>query len=233
MSDVRSADAGNISLDADEAPMKRILLVDDHPAVQMGLRELLHTEFPSLQVEFANNEETAVQALEKGHWDAAIVDISLPGKGGLDLIKILKENRPLLKVLIYTMHHEQELGLRAIRSGADGYLMKDCRPEILFQAVGQVLSGRKYLSSSLAEQLALAVGQDERGEKYQKLSNREYDVFVRVARGESLSEIAATLDINIKTVGTYRARILEKLEVSNNSELVRYALRHGLVNDGS
>lgn len=211
--------------------MKRILIVDDHVAVQMGLRELLHSEFPTLQVEFAENEEKALRAVEKGHWDAAIIDIGLPGRGGLELIKIIKESRPMLKILIYSMYDEQELGLRAIRSGADGYLAKNCEPETLFYAVNQVLAGRKYLSTALAEQLATAVGQNGPGQKHEGLSNREYEVLLRLSRGETLSQIGSALKISVKTVGTYRARVLTKLDANNNSDLVRYAMRHGLSRD--
>jgi len=207
-----------------------ILLVDDHPALQAGLRELLCAEFTGSQVECANTEEATLQKLEQGHWDLAVVDINFPGRGGLELIPTLKQARPMLKVLIYTMHSEQQFGLRAFRSGADGYLTKDSSPEELFLAVRQLVAGRKYLSSGLTEQLATAVREDFEGQKHEKLSAREYEVFRALVQNRSLSEIAGELDINIKTVSTYRSRIFEKLEIRNHGELLRYAMQHELLN---
>lgn len=207
----------------------RALLVDDHVALQMGLRELLSTEFPDLQIEYANTEQSALQALERGHWHIAIVDLDLPGKGGLDLIPALKRSRPLLKVLVYTMHSEQQFGIRAFRAGADGYLTKDSPLEDLFVAIRQLLAGRKYLSIQLAEQLASVVAADFENERHQKLSSREYAVFQGLASGRSLTEIAAELGVNIKTVSTYRARVFEKLQIVNHADLIRYAMRQGLI----
>jgi two-component system, NarL family, invasion response regulator UvrY len=209
--------------------MPRVLLVDDHLAIQVGLRELLTTEFPAIQIALANSEESALEALAKGHWDIAVLDISLPRKGGLELIQILKQRRPQLKVLVYTMHSESQFGLRAFRSGADGFLTKDSTPESLFLAIRQLLGGRKYLSSELAEQLASAAAGDFEGERYQMLSEREYQVFQALAAGRSLTEIGLDLKINIKTASTYRSRILEKLELKTRADLIRYALRHGLL----
>ncbi|HZQ54192.1 MAG TPA: response regulator transcription factor [Bryobacteraceae bacterium] len=209
--------------------MVRILLVDDHRALQIGLREVLSEEFPNLEVEYANNEEAALTALAKGHWNVAIVDINFPGRGGLELIRLLKQRRPLLKVLVYTMHAEQEFGIRALRSGADGYLTKDSPIENLFQAIRQLQAGRKYLSSDLADRLASAVAEDFDTSKHEKLSAREYEVFRGMIENKSLTEIAADLEINIKTVSTYRVRIFQKLQVDNHGELLRYAMRHGLI----
>lgn len=209
--------------------MLRILLVDDHRALQIGLREVLSAEFPDLEVDYANSEEAALRVLEKGHWNVAIVDINLPGRGGLELIRTLKQRRPLLKVLVYTMHSEQEFGIRAFRSGADGYLTKDSPIENLFQAIRQLQLGRKYLSSDLADRLASAVAEDFDTNKHEKLSGREYEVFRGLVDNKSLSEIAADLQLNIKTVSTYRSRIFEKLQIDNHSELLRYAMKHGLI----
>lgn len=206
----------------------RILLIDDHVALQRGLRELLATEFPDMQIECANTEASALQALETGHWHIAVVDLDLPGKGGLELIPALKRCRPLLKVLVYTMHSEQQFGIRALRAGADGYVTKDTPPEDLFLAIRQLLSGRKYLSIQLADQLASAVTADFESEPHQRLSSREYAVFHGLAQGRSLTEIAAALRVNIKTVSTYRARVFEKLQITNHAELIRYAMRQGL-----
>lgn len=208
-----------------------VLVVDDHPALQRGLQELLATEFPSLNLRFAGNEETAVATLSAGHWDLVIADLNLPGKGGLDLIRVLKERRPQIRVLVYTMHPEPQFGIRALRCGADGYLTKDAPTAELFRAIRLLLSGRRYVSPFLADQLAAAVIGDGNLEKHHGLSGREYEVFQALASGLSLSETAARLNLNIKTVSTYRTRLLDKLELKNNSELVRYAIRHGLVQE--
>ena len=211
--------------------MARMLLVDDHPAVQRGLRELLLTEFPQSEFEFASSEESALRAVSSGHWDLGIVDINLPGKGGLELLKCLKEKRPLLRLLIYTMHPEQQFGIRALRSGADGYLTKDSPPDQLFLAIRQLLAGRRYVSPYLVDQLAAVVSGEDNGQKHLALSPREHEVLRATAAGLSLSETAAKLNVNTKTVSTYRARIFEKLEVKSQAELIRYALRHGLIEE--
>jgi two-component system, NarL family, invasion response regulator UvrY len=211
--------------------MPRMLLVDDHPALQRGLQELFSAEFPLLQIELANSEASALAALNTGHWDIAVIDINLPGEGGLNLIRTIKERRPLVRLLVYTMHSEQQFGIRALRCGADGYLTKDAAPEELFRAIRLLLSGRRYVSPYLADQLAAVVAGDHIDEKHQALSGREYEVFQALISGLSLSETAARLKLNVKTVSTYRARLLEKLEVKNQSDLIRYALRHGLISE--
>lgn len=209
--------------------MKHVLLVDDHQVITMGLRSLLLTEFSDLHIEVAGDEASARKAVEVGHWDLAVIDINLPGRSGLDLMGTLKIQRPFLKVLIYTMYAEEHFGLRAIRAGADGYISKDAPLDSLFEAIRQVLQGQKYLSSSLANQLALSVENEKWGDKHQQLSNREFEVFQRIANGHSLSAIAVDLDINVKTVSTYRVRVLEKLQITNNAALVRYAIRQHLI----
>jgi two-component system, NarL family, invasion response regulator UvrY len=209
--------------------MSRVLLIDDHRALQVGLRELLSTEFPDAQIEFADSDKAAIEQLSKGHWDVAVVDINLRGVGGLDLIPMLKHRRPQLRVLVYTMHPESQFGLRAFRSGADGFLSKDAAPEMLFIAIRQLLSGRKYLSPELAEQIAAAAAKNFGGNSHESLSAREYEVLQGLATGKTLTELAHALDINIKTVSTYRSRICEKVGAKTQADLVRYAIRHGIV----
>ncbi|MGH9345212.1 MAG: response regulator [Terriglobia bacterium] len=208
--------------------MPRILLVDDHQAVQAGLRALLSSGFPDVQIELANSEQSLFAALANGHWELVVLDLQLAGRGGLELIPELKQMRPQVKVLVYTMHSESEFGLRAFRSGADGFLPKDRPVEDLFTAVRQMLQGRKYLSSDLAERLASAAAGNFEAEPHESLSSREYEVFCLLAEGATHSEVAAKLHINTKTVSTYQARIYDKLQVKTRSDLTRYAIKHGL-----
>lgn len=209
--------------------MRRILLVDDHPAVRMGLKGLLLTEFPDLQIEGAESEAAALSAIDQGVWHVAVLDVNLPGRGGLELIRLFKEHQPSLKVLIYTMHPERQFGMPAFRAGADGFLTKESSASALFEAIRLLLSGRKYLSSSLAEQLASVLTGEEERSLHDRLSPQEQCVFERLVEGCTLSQIAVDLSINIKTASTYRARVYEKLKLANHSELMLYAVQHGLV----
>lgn len=209
--------------------MPRVLLTDDHQAVQAGLRDLLSSKFPGIEIEFANSAESLVAALKKGHLDLAVLDLNLGGKSGLELIPVVKQTRPQVKVLVYTMHTESEFGLRAFRAGADGFVTKDSPIEDFFVAVRQLLQGRKYLSAELAERLALAAAGNFDAEPHLKLSPREYEIFRLLAIGLPHADIAEQLKINRKTVSTVQFRILEKLDLKSRSDLVLYAHRHGLI----
>lgn len=212
--------------------MRRILLVDDHPAVRTGLRGLLLTEFPDFQIEDAEGEGGALALISHGAWHLAIIDVNLPGRGGLELIRLLKERQPHLKVLIYSMHPERQFGVPALRAGADGFVSKESSPSALFEAVHLLLSGRKYLSRALAEQLASALTGSQQSAPHERLSPKERIVFDRLVNGSKLSQIAEELAINIKTASTYRARLYEKLNVTSFSELMLYAVEHHLVHSG-
>lgn len=207
----------------------RTLLIDDHRAVQMGLRELLSAEFPGVQVEFADGESSAMELLGKGHWDIAIIDINLRGKSGLDLIPNLKKCRPRLRVLVYTMHAEAQFGIRAFRCGADGFLTKDSAPERLFAAMRQLLAGRRYVSAELAEELASSAAQAFAAVRHEALPSREYHVMQGLAAGKTLSELAAELSLNVKTISACRSRIFETLDLKTQADLIRYVLDHGLL----
>jgi DNA-binding NarL/FixJ family response regulator len=207
----------------------RILLVDDHVATQRGLREMIHGEFSNSEIGFATSETEALRAVTAQRWEIAILDLSLPGRGGLELIATLKEMQPQLRILIYTMHSEKQFGVRALRAGADGYLTKDSPPEEIPKAIQRLLAGRRYISSEMAEQLTQAVQSENAGEEYQNLSHREDQVLRAIVLGKTLTEISTELNLSAKTITTYRSRILEKLKLSNNAELIRYAIRHKLV----
>jgi two-component system, NarL family, invasion response regulator UvrY len=209
--------------------MRRVLLVDDHPAVQRGLRELLLDEFKDLDIVPVASEEAALESLAHGHWELAIVDVDLPGAGGLKLVQTLKTRKPQLRVLIYTMHSERQVGLQAFQHGADGFVSKDNSSELLCLAVKRLLAGRKYVSADLAEQLAFAADRNVERARHENLSQREQEIFQCLLSGKTPSEIAAELSLSIKTVSTFRTRIFEKLRIDNYADLFRYAMAHGLM----
>jgi DNA-binding NarL/FixJ family response regulator len=209
--------------------MKRMLLIDDHVAVRRGLSEMLSSELPELEIGFADSEAEALRLAAESTWDAAILDLSLKARGGLDMIHLLKIQQPQMRILIYTMYSESQFGVRALRAGADGYLTKDAESEELIRAVKRILSGNRYIGPGLAEQLAEAVASNDGGEPHLLLSAREDQVLRGLASGKSLTLIGGELNLSVKTISTYRTRILEKLHIENNSELVRYAVKHQLI----
>jgi two-component system, NarL family, invasion response regulator UvrY len=207
----------------------RVLIVDDHAMVRRGLRALLSDEFPGAAFGEAADALQAVEQLRKKEWDIALLDITLPGKSGLDLLKELKTEWPRLPVLVLSGHKEGHFAIRVLKAGAGGYMTKESAPEELAQAVRKVLAGGRYVSPALAEQLALGVTRDLTRTLHETLSDREYDVMSRIASGKTVTEIAGDLSLSGKTISTYRARILEKLGVKNSAEIVQYAIRNGLV----
>lgn len=209
--------------------MKRVLLIDDHVAVRRGLSEMLSSEIPDVQIGCADSEAEALRRISELTWDAAVLDLSLKSRGGLEMIRVLKDQQPNIRILIYTMYPESQFGVRALRAGADGYLTKDADPEELIRAVKKILSGSRYIGPGLAEYLAETVASNEGGQPHLLLSDREDQVLRGLAAGKSLTQIGEDLNLSVKTISTYRARILEKLRIGNNSELVRYAIEHNLV----
>ena len=209
--------------------MMRVLIVDDHAIVRRGLRDLLSDEFHGAAFGEASNAEQALEQLRKKGWDVALLDVTLPKKSGLDLLKELKAARPKLPVLVLSVHPEDQFALRALKAGAEGYMTKDSAPEELVHAVRKILAGGRYVSPTLAEKLALSVRKDFTRTPHETLSDREHEVMCRIASGKTVTEIAGELSLSIKTISTYRARILEKLGVRNSAEITRYAIRNGLV----
>ncbi len=165
----------------------------------------------------------------RNEWDVALLDITLPGKSGLDLLKELKAEWPRLPVLVLSGHKEDQFAVRVLKAGAGGYVTKESAPEELAKAVRKVLAGGRYVSPALAEKLALGVNKDLTRTPHETLSDREYDVMSRIASGKTVTEIAEELSLSPKTISTYRARVLEKLGVKNSAEIVQYAIRNGLV----
>jgi len=208
--------------------MLRVLLVDDHAVVRRGVRAILDDHMPMLAiVEAANGNEALALLVEK--FDAVVLDLSMPGRDGFDLLTEIKHRHPKLPVLIMSLHGEEQFALRALRAGAAGYLTKSAAPEQLVAAVTKVLRGGRYISDALAERLAADVGGAVPASLHERLSDREFDVMRGIASGRSVSEIAAQMHLSVKTVSTYRTRLLDKMGMSSNAELTRYALEAGLV----
>lgn len=209
--------------------MIRVLIVDDHAIVRRGLRALLSDEFRGAAFGEASDARQALEQLRKKEWDVALLDITLPGKSGLDLLKELKAEWPRLPVLVLSVHAEDQFAVRVLKAGAGGYMTKDSAPEELAKAIRKILAGGRYVSPALAEKLALGVKKDLTRTPHETLSDREYEVMSRIASGKTVTEIAEELSLSAKTISTYRARVLEKLGVKNSAEIVQYAIRNGLV----
>lgn len=209
--------------------MSAILLADDHAVVRRGVRQLLSDELPGSRFGEAGTANEALAAARAEAWDLLILDLSLPGKSGLDALKELKAARPKLPVLVLSMYPEEQFALRALRAGASGYVTKQSPPEELVAAVKKVLRGGRWVSEATAERLASQVGGDARQEPHEALSDREFQVMRLIASGLTLTAIAERLAISVQTVSTYRGRILEKMELATNADLAAYARRHGLL----
>ena len=206
----------------------RVLIADDHAIVRQGLRQIL-SDTPDLTV--AGEAETGVQAVQlvrSGEWDVVLMDVSMPDRNGIDALKLIKKEYPRLPVLILSMYPEEQYAIRALKAGASGYLTKQSAPDLLVTAIRQVASGKKYVSPSLAEELANAIGEDTERPAHEKLSDREYQTLCMIASGKTPTEIAEALNLSVKTVSVYRARLLEKMHLRNNAELTHYGLKHGL-----
>jgi DNA-binding NarL/FixJ family response regulator len=207
----------------------RILVIDDHVAIRRGVSEMLEASIPDVSFGFAESELETIELLKSQVWDAAILDLNLKGRGGIELIRDLKDYHPHIRILVYTMNPEEHFGLAALRAGADGYLTKDAEPDYLVQALKRVLAGSRYISPQLAEYLAQAVTRRETSSPQMLLSDREYQVLQGLASGKTLTQMGGELNLSVKTISTYRTRLLEKLRLTNNSELVRYALENKIV----
>jgi DNA-binding NarL/FixJ family response regulator len=210
----------------------RILIIDDHPIVRQGLKQTLAdaSEIGEIgEISEAATPQEAVDLVRRREWDVVILDIGLPGRGGLDVLKDIKQEAPKLPVLILSMHPEEQYAVRAIRAGAAGYLTKETAPEKLVDAVRKVVSGSRYISSELAESLATALTTDATRPLHATLSDREFAVLRLIASGKTVGDIADRLSLSVKTVSTYRARILEKMRLKNNAELMQYVLTNHLL----
>lgn len=209
--------------------MINIIIADDHSVVRRGIKQILADEADMQVNGEANNADELMKMLNEQKWDLLILDITMPGKSGLDALIDIKQVKPELKILILSMHPEEEIALRALKSGADGYLNKESVPGELIRAIKKVLSGGKYISSALAEAIIFSNTSDAYREPHEELSEREFQVLCLIASGLSLTEIADKFSLSVKTISTYRSRILEKMDLKSNVELTHYAIKHKLV----
>ena len=209
--------------------MINVLIADDHTVVRQGLKQIL-SEDPQLSVvgEAADGNEV-LTALETLSVDALVLDITMPGRNGLDVLKEVKRKRPTLPVLVLSMHPEDQFAIRILRAGAAGYITKESAPEELVGALRKVCSGGKYVSPQLAEKLAVFIGDETTRPPHEKLSDREFEVLRMLALGKTVTEVAEELLLSVKTVSTYRSRVLEKMKMTSNADLTRYALQNGLI----
>jgi two-component system invasion response regulator UvrY len=207
----------------------RFLVVDDHPVVRRGVRELLADSFPQCEVVEAATGEDAVRTIAEGAWDLVVLDLAMPGRGGLDALKAIRNHNQQVPVLVLSAHAEDQYASRALRAGANGYVTKASTTEDLALAARQLLAGETYVSASRAEHLTAAEASAPERPPHEALSEREMQVFRMLASGMSVKAIGAELGLSDKTISTYRARILEKMNLRSNAELMRYALRRGLV----
>jgi DNA-binding NarL/FixJ family response regulator len=209
--------------------MIRVLVADDHAVVRKGLVQILaDTENIRVMGEAPNAAE-ALRQLRQTPCDVLLMDVSMPGKNGIEALKVIKEEFPQVKVLILSMYPEDQFGVRALKAGASGYLTKDSPPDKMIEAVERIMSGKRYITAELAELLAESMGPASEVAPHHTLSDREFQTMRLIASGKKLSEIADTLALSPKTVSVYRSRLLEKMKLSNNAELTHYAIKHGLV----
>ena len=209
--------------------MLRLLVADDHEIVRKGLVKVLAEILQPIKVDEANNGQEALSKVLKSEYDLVVLDVKMPGKSGLDVLKEIKQHKPKLPVLILSMHPEEQFAVRAIRAGASGYLTKECAGDELVLAIRKALKGERYISGSLAEILAGDLDSDSGKPLHEILSDREYQVMLMIASGKPVSAIAKELCLSVKTISSYRTNILLKTRMKNNSEITHYAIQNKLV----
>lgn len=206
----------------------RCLIVDDHPILRKGIRDLLIQEVACATIVEADNAAAALLEVRREPWDLLILDVALPDKHGLEVLKEVKLLRPTLPVLMLSLYPEREFALRAFKAGASGYLTKDRAPSELLTAVKEIVAGRRYITSSLADQMATFLGTGQPEAPHDRLSDREMEVLRLLGQGKTVSTIADDIALSVKTISTYRSRLLEKLQLRTTADLVRYAVEHHL-----
>jgi two-component system, NarL family, invasion response regulator UvrY len=208
----------------------KFLLIDDHKIIRDGLKQILLMHFPSAAFDECAGAEEVMEKISHSSYDVVICDLSMPGRSGLDVVKQVKAIAPDLPVLILSMHPEEHYALRALKAGAWGYLNKSDGAEVLIPAIQRVAQGRKYISSYVAEQMASNLGKEQSDVPlHESLSTREFDVFMLLVEGKTISDISQQLSLSMSTVSTHRARILTKMDMKSNAELVKYALQNNLI----
>lgn len=209
--------------------MIRILVIDDHAVVRAGLRHFFE-DFDDIEItDEADAADSAIAKIRTGEFDVVLLDISMPDKSGIDVLKQIRRDRPNLPVLVLSMHPETRYAVQLLRHGASGYLQKETMPTELVDAIRMVRQGRRYISPALGELLAAELNQKDDRPLHEGLSEREREVFMHLASGISVSDIATRLNLSVKTVSTYRSRVLDKMKIENNADLTYYAIKNGLV----
>jgi len=209
--------------------MIKIIIADDHTIVRKGIKQLLEENDSIQVVDEASNGQELLEKIKKNKINLVLLDISMPGRSGIDILKQIKNDHPDLPVLILSMYPEEQYAIRALKSGASGYITKDSAPEELLTAIKKIISGRKYISSNLAEKLASELTDNSGKSLHEKLSDREYEIMIMISSGKKINQIAEDLFLSVKTVSTYRSRILEKTNLKNNVEITRYVMENKLI----
>lgn len=209
--------------------MIKILIADDHVIVRTGLKQILSETSDVVVTGEAGDGNETINKVYENDYDMVLLDISMPGRGGLEVLAEIKKKKPDLPVLILSMHPEEQYAVRALRTGASGYLTKESAPEELIKAIRKVSRGGKYVTASLAERLAYAIKIDVEKPRHETLSNREYQILCMIASGKTAKQISEELSLSVKTISTYRCRILNKMNMKNNAELTYYAIQNRVV----
>jgi two-component system, NarL family, invasion response regulator UvrY len=207
----------------------KILIADDHAIVRHGLKQILADEFKKANFGEARNGQEVLDSVWKQPWDVVVLDITMPGRSGLEVLKEIKKAKPKLPILVLSMHPEDQFAVRVLKSGASGYMTKESAPGELVGAVKKIMAGGRHISPSVAEIMASYITMDSKRPPHEQLSNREFQVMRMIASGKTVSEIARMLSLSVRTISTYRARILEKTGMKTNAELTHYAFQHSLV----
>lgn len=209
--------------------MIRVLIADDHAIMRDGLRQILAECVDMVVVGEASNGNEVMDSLREPDFDVLVLDMTMPGKSGIDLIRHIKSTHPKLPTLILSMHHESQFAIRSLKAGASGYLCKDVAGIELISAIRKVADGGLYVNNAMAELLALELNSSSQDISHRKLSNREYEIFYLLAVGMNITEISAKLNLSVKTVSTHKTRLMQKMHFNNLSELIRYALSQDLI----
>ncbi len=207
----------------------KILLIDDHAVVRQGLKLILSDHIRNAKFGEARNAQEGLERVSKSAWDVVVLDITMPGRNGGEVMREIRRLRPKLPVLVLSMHPEDQFAVRMLKSGAAGYLTKESAGDELAGAIKKVVSGGRYISPTLAERMASYLDMDVRKPPHERLSDREFEILRMIASGKQVSQIARELSLSVQTISTYRARILKKMDMKNNAELTRYALEKNLL----
>ena len=221
-----------MKLEAKNLQMINIVIADDHAIVREGLKRIVSAADGMQVVDEAKDGNEVMQRVRELNFDVLMLDLSMPGRNGMETIKLVRAEKPSIRILVLSMHQELQYAVRAIKSGASGYMTKESAPESLVLAIRKIAGGGAYVSAEVAEQLALHAMPGSAALPHENLTEREFEVMQLLAAGGSVTQIAAKLNLSVKTVSTHKANLMQKLALDNPSELIRYAMRHGLV-DGS